>query len=196
MEINKLKDFIINLLTDELSDKLTYHGAHHTLHVLEICKQYTTRMQLSAHDANLLYTAALIHDTGFIKTYENHEEESIRIAKKLLPEWNYSESEIETIAGMIRATKIPQVPSTILEQIIGDADLDYLGTDLFYSIGETLYKELIAFNRITSRKQWDEIQLKFLQNHRFHTSFAQKHREPAKKKYLEEIREKLKESQT
>lgn len=190
MNIKKLKKIILDKLSNELSDKLTYHGVHHTLDVLNACNQYIKRMKIAPKDAYLLRTAALMHDTGFVTTYENHEEESIKFAKELLPKWNYSSDDIEIIAGMIRATKIPQLPKTTLENIIGDADLDYLGTDSFYPIGDTLFRELMAFNKITGEEQWDKIQVKFLNNHSYHTPFAQKHREPLKQKHLRELADK------
>jgi predicted metal-dependent HD superfamily phosphohydrolase len=190
MNTGKLKKFVLAKLNAELSDKLTYHGVKHTNHVLKVCNDYIKRMQIPASDAYLLRTAALMHDFGFIQTYENHEEVSIIYAKKILPEWNYSEEEIEKIAGMIRATKIPQIPHTISEQILGDADLDYLGTDSFYTIGNKLYRELLAFNKISNEEDWDRVQIRFLKNHHYHTPFAIKHREPVKQKYLKQLIEK------
>ena len=187
MNIKKLKKFILAKLSNELSDKLTYHGVHHTQDVLYACNQYIRRMKISPKDAYLLRTAALLHDTGFIKTYENHEEESVKFAEELLPHWNYSNKDIEIIAGMIRATKIPQLPQNQVEKIIGDADLDYLGTNSFYTIGDTLFRELMAFNKISNEEQWDKIQVKFLKNHTYHTPFAQKFREPLKQKHLNEL---------
>ena len=190
MNIEKLKTFITEKLKTELSDKLTYHGIHHTESVLKICRFYVRELNISEDDAFLLYSATLMHDIGFTKVYDNHEDESISIAKKILPEWNYSENDIDKIVGMIMATKIPQKPKTILEKIIGDADLDYLGTDRYFSVSETLFNELVAFNKISNRKQWDEIQIRFLQNHRYHTSYALKYREPVKQKYLKDLLEK------
>lgn len=190
MNTGKLKKFILHKLENELSDKLTYHGVNHTKYVLFSCNKYIKRMHISTSDAYLLRTAAIMHDTGYIWTFDNHEDESINYARKVLPEWNYTHTEIERIAGIIEATKIPQNPLNILEQIIGDADLDYLGTDFFYKIGEKLYKELVAYNKVTTEEQWDRIQVRFLQNHRFHTPFAKKYREPVKQKYLNEILEK------
>lgn len=187
MNIKKLKKFIFGKLSEELSDKLTYHGVHHTKDVLDACNQYIKRMNISPKDAYLLRTAALMHDTGFIQTYENHEEESIKLAKEILPQWDYTDDDIEVIAGMIRATKIPQLPQNTLENIIGDADLDYLGTSSFYTIGDTLFRELMAFNKISNEEQWDKIQVKFLKNHTYHTDYAKKNREPLKQKHLNEL---------
>jgi len=187
MNTAKLKHLVLGKLAKELSPKLTYHGVQHTAYVLKACNQYIRRMKISPHDAYLLRTAAIMHDTGFIRSYEDHEEHSIEYARELLPQWGYSEAELEQIAGMIRATKIPQKPNNVLDDIIGDADLDYLGTDKFYPVGERLYQELFSYNKISSLEDWDRLQVKFLQNHRYHTPFAQKHREPVKQKYLQEI---------
>lgn len=190
MNTGKLKRFIFGKLKTELSEKLTYHGVNHSKYVLLSCEKYIKRMHIPAGEAYLLRTAAIMHDTGYIWTFDNHEDESINYARKILPGWNYTDSEIESIASMIAATIIPQKPSNILEQIIADSDLDYLGTDYFYKIGNKLYHELLAYNRITNEEDWDRLQVKFLQNHRFHTPFARKNREPVKQKYLNEIVEK------
>lgn len=190
MNTGKLKNFVIQKLKAELSDKLTYHGVLHTEYVLKSCNQYINRMRIPAYEAYLLRTAAIMHDTGFIWNFENHEEESIKYTRELLPGWNYSTDEIERIIGMIKATKIPQTPTNVLEQIIGDSDLDYLGTSLFYKIANKLYREYLALHKISTEEEWERLQDRFLQNHRYHTPYAKKHREPVKQKYLKEIREK------
>ena len=187
MNTRKLKKFIFGKLENELSEKLTYHGVNHSKYVLLSCEQYIKRMRLPSGEAYLLRTAAIMHDTGYIWTFDEHETESINYARKVLPHWNYSEAEIEKIAGMIEATRRPQKPLNIPEQILADSDLDYLGTDVFYKIGDKLFKELLAYKIVTNEEQWDRLQVKFLQNHRFHTPFAIKYREPVKQKYLNEI---------
>ncbi|HPE76318.1 MAG TPA: HD domain-containing protein [Draconibacterium sp.] len=190
MNTGKLKRFIINKLQSELSDKLTYHGVQHTLHVLKMCNKYIKRMHIEAHDAYLLRTAALLHDTGFIWDFDNHENASINYTAKLLPDWNYSDHEINLIIDMINATKKPQLTSNILEEILADSDLDYLGTNYFYKVGNKLYKELLAYNKISTEEEWDKIQVQFLRDHHYHTPFAQKYREPVKQKHLNEILDK------
>lgn len=187
MNIKPLKQYILTKLKAELSSQLTYHNVPHTELVYSNCMEYIKRLNINTADAFLLLTAALLHDTGFLFTHNNHEEHSIEYAKSILPEWNYADKEIETIEGIIRATKIPQKPTNILEQIIGDSDLDYLGTNNFYRISETLYIELKAYSVIANREEWNKLQINFLQNHKYHTGFAKKFREPVKQKHLNEL---------
>jgi hypothetical protein len=68
------------------------------------------------------------------------------IAKEYLPLFGFAEKDIDCICGMIMATKIPQQPRTKLQEIICDADLDYLGRDDFYTIGRTLFEEFMTYS--------------------------------------------------
>ena len=190
MTIVGLKKFITSKLKKELSSKLSYHGLHHTLDVLNVCNQYIRRLKISAHDAYLLRTAALMHDVGILWTYNGHEEEGVKYANEILPEYGYNKKELLKIGGMIMSTKIPQQPKTPLEKILCDSDLDYLGTDQFYTIGETLKKEFLAYKVIKTKEDWDRLQVNFLSKHRYHTAYAKKYREPKKQAYINEIKKK------
>ena len=190
MNIAKLKKFVVDKLTNELPEQLTYHDVTHTLGVLDVCQQYIRRLQIPEHDAYLLRTAALIHDAGYLRQFDNHETESVHYAREILPAWNYSEIEIQKIVGMILATKVPQKPHTLLEQIIGDSDLDYLGTKAFYKRSFKLYIEMVNRKLVSDPVEWDRLQVEFLRVHHYHTSFAKKYREPVKQKYLKEILDK------
>jgi uncharacterized protein len=190
MNIRRLKGFVTKKINAELSPNLTYHTLYHTLEVLRVCNAYIRRLKITGHDAMLLRTAALLHDIGFLWTYADHEKQGTLIARQILPQWGYHEEDIAIICNLIMATKIPQSPQNQLEMIICDADLDYLGTDKFYTIGDTLFQELINFKFISDKDEWNKIQINFLNTHQYHTEYAKKYREPVKRKYLAEIMQK------
>ena len=93
---------------------------------------------------------------------------------------------------MIMATQIPQTPNTKLEEIIADADLEYLGTGLAETVSERLYQELLHLNPDMTVEAWNKIQVDFLQKHRYFTGFCRKHKEPVKQAYLSKLQESLK----
>lgn len=190
MNIRRLKNFVVAKIKADVPDNLSYHGLHHTLDVLRVCNQYIKRLNIGKKDAYLLRTAALLHDLGTLWSYANHEERGIVYAKELLPQYGYSESDIEVVSGLIMATQLPQQPNNVLETIICDADLDYLGTDMFYITGETLYQEFKFYGVVKDEEDFDRLQVKFLSNHTYQTEFARKHREPVKRKFLKEILDK------
>ena len=88
------------------------------------------------------------------------------------------------------ATKIPQKPQNLLEEIIADADLDYLGRDDFFIIGDQLFNELKATYVVNQVSDWDQIQIKFLENHHYFTNTAQTLRGEPKGKNLQIIKSK------
>ncbi|TNE56826.1 MAG: HD domain-containing protein [Bacteroidetes bacterium] len=189
MEYRAAKQHILAKLRTELSDKLYYHGMHHTLDVLRVANALCESEGVNGHSLVLVKTAALYHDAGFIKDkHAGHEYEGCLMARAILPGFGYSKEDIETICGMIMATKIPQSPTNLLEEIICDADLDYLGRDDFFQIGETLYQELTAYDLLPGEQAWNRLQVNFLTAHHFHTPTNRKLREPVKRKYLESLK--------
>lgn len=191
MELEKVTQSVLDRLKTELSPKLTYHSFEHTCDVLNAAMQIANQEKLDNYEKDLLTTAVLFHDIGFIYQSQNHEEKSCEIAIEMLPEYNYSAEEIELICGMIRATKIPQIANTKLEEIICDADLDYLGRDDFWEIANNLYKELVSFNVVTNEHDWNVIQEKFLGNHNYFTDYSIQNRTPKKLQHINAIKLKL-----
>ena len=122
--------YIMDQLTRHLSAKLTYHSVQHTHDVAQQAVRIARAEGITDQESlDLLQTAAYYHDAGFLNAYNEHEEESCRIAVEVLPAFGYAPAQIGQICQLIRATRIPQAPTTLLEAILCDADLDYLGRD-------------------------------------------------------------------
>lgn len=188
--ISKLKSIVQQLYRDKLNSDLTYHGFHHVLDVLNACNAHIKRNAVPHKSAHLLRVAALLHDTGILWTYSNHEAKGIEYARKLLPTLGYEPKEIEVVSNLIRATELPQSPKNSLEEIICDADLDYLGTNSFYTVGGTLFKEFMAYKVVKNEEDWDKLQVRFLENHHYFTKFCKTNREPKKQERIKEIKAK------
>jgi len=190
-KFNEIHDRVITVFESELPDQFTYHNLEHTKYVLEKSILIAQQENINGKDLSLIKIAALYHDIGFIENRDNHEELSCKIAQFDLPAYGLIQEEIETICGMIMATKIPQSPNSHLEMIMADADLEYLGTDTFEPVSDKLFEELRHFDKDLSRKEWYSIQINFLSSHQYHTAFCRENREPIKKRNLEKIKELL-----
>jgi HD superfamily phosphodiesterase len=183
-----MKELVINLLKDNIPQNYYYHNYLHTLYVHDTALEIGRHEKCTAEDLDLISTAAFWHDTGYIRTYKNHEEESCNLARQYLPEYGYSAQDIDTVCGMIMATKIPQSPKNKLEEILADADLEYMGTTGFDSTADDLFKELNSVNPDLTAEKWTEIQISFLQNHHYFTRFCVENKEPVKQDYLNKIK--------
>lgn len=184
----QLKENIYQRLRDELPDHAEYHCAEHTDDVLKSAELIAEKEGVDGQDLLLLKTAVLYHDIGFINTALNHELESCALAEGELPELGLSTHDLRRICGMIMATRIPQTPLTHLEEIIADADLDYLGTDQFEEIGARLFRELRFSNPNLTVERWNKIQTSFLEKHNYFTEFSKKHRAPKKEENLSKLK--------
>lgn len=191
MDFKAAKEFILNKLKKELKPDLYYHCYNHTTDVYEASKKLAKMEQITEKELILLKTAALFHDSGFLMGYKNHEELSIQFVKERLPEFGYELSDIETICRMIQSTQLPQKPQNLLEKILCDADLDYLGRDDFFMIANKLLCEWNENGMNTSLKKWYHIQVDFLKSNSYFTDSAIILRDEKKSKNLIQIQELL-----
>ncbi len=179
-----MQDFIINLLLYHLQENYEFHNYKHTLYVQEKAIKIGIGENCTEQELELISIAALWHDVGYINMYENHEEESSRLAKKYLPEYGINEENIKTICGMIMATKIPQSPKNNLEAILADADLEYLGTDQAEKFAAGLFLERTHLDPSLLKEQWNMVQITFLKDHQYFTNFCIENNESKKAQYL------------
>lgn len=187
-----IEDDILKKLRQGLPADLHYHSVYHTQDVVKSVEYVAAQEKITnPQDLFLLKVAALYHDAGFIYIYKHHEEESCRIARADLPHYGLDQEQIETICGMIMATKIPQQPHTHLENIIADADLLYLGSDDYERISNSLFEEMKIYVNVTDQRQWNEIQINFLSQHQYHTDYCKKYTAAAKQKQLDRIKSSL-----
>ena len=178
-------------LNENLPKHLTYHNTTHTLYVLDKAIHIAIKEKVNDKELQLIKIAALYHDIGFTVSHIEHELEGCKIARNQLQDYKYSKTDIEIICGMIMATKIPQNPQNHLEQILADADLEYLATSRFEPVSELLYKELKHFNEDLTRGQWIQLQIDFISNHQYHTKYCKHYKSFRKHNNLKTLESKV-----
>jgi uncharacterized protein len=191
LQIQKAEEYIKELLTASLPPYMHYHNYDHTMDVYNAAILLAKDEHLGKDELFLLQTAALFHDCGFVNVYEKHEEEGCLIAKKILPGLGYRNDQLEAICKIILKTRINQVPETLSEKILCDADLDYLGRDDFELIGKRLYREWFEVGKVKNELEWNRKQVNFLELHRYWTHAAALKREEKKNRHLIGLKKKL-----
>lgn len=186
--------FIINKLERELNPNLHYHSYLHSKDVTRQAERIAIEEGITDEDLFLLKSAASYHDAGFVKQYEHNESIGATMAEEILPKFGYTEEHIQRIKELIFVTEVPHRPQNILEEIICDADLDYLGRDDFFEISDRLRKELREFGKLNSDRTWDEMQVKFFIMHRYFTQTAIRTRKKKKMQHLAMIKKRLAEN--
>jgi adenylate cyclase len=191
IQFTDLQEMMLNKMEKELPQHLYYHNTKHTIDVVTQAELIGLGEGVNDEDLLILKTAALLHDTGHILGYDDHERFSSLIASEILPDFYYTQSQIEKICELIMATQMPPKPKNKLESIICDADLDYLGRSDMIPVSTLLYKELKEHNKIASWNEWNKLQIKFISNHQYFTKTAMSLREVNKQKQIERIKKLL-----
>ena len=115
--------------------------------------------------------------TGLHQSYQNFENRSIVICREILPEYSYSETQIDQICNLILATKKPYNPNNQLEKILIDARMEYLGRPDYSSEMQLLLKELKETGSKINGQQFKKQQLELLYEFNFYTTAARRLRE-------------------
>lgn len=185
----ELENYFIQFLTKGLPKNLYYHSVDHTIDVVESVERIGLAEGIYDDRLLILKTAALIHDSGFIKQYENNERIGVEYAKEYLPDYGYSKEHIDLICELILATSVSSKPKNKLQRIIKDADLDYLGRSDFQKISDKLFQELNEKGKIKNKEDWDNLQLNFFNEHEYFTKFSINNRAQKKLENLSKIKE-------
>ena len=171
--MRQLEAFVFDYLETYLDhSKYIFHAPSHTRSVCADVRIFAEGSDVSEEERNLLSVAALFHDTGYTVKPLSHENGSVELARKYLPEFGFSQDEIDTVATWIMATRMGAVPESLPEMLLRDADIGYLGTDRFESEAELLRRELTAQGRTFSDPEWIRFEAGFLNTVKFYSPAA------------------------
>ena len=171
--LHDIKHFTTNYYDAHSDSSLIYHNIEHTKRVVHQASRIADHYQLSDEDHFVVTAAAWFHDLGYFIDKSNHEESSATLAAEQLKHSGVDDAIIEKIKGCILATKMPQHAVGLLQEIVCDADLYHLGTELFADTSKLLRKEIEAIKHIKiDKKDWRKKNIEMLTSHRYYTDFV------------------------
>lgn len=187
--IVKTKQFVVDLLSNELDPNFLYHNLRHTERVVKSTEELITFYKLDAKDREVLLLAAWLHDTGYTKGTDNHEENSCAIVKKFLSNHDVDSELMKKVEACIMATKRFTEPTSLIEEIIRDADSSHFGQNSYLETAELLREELslLGIAEYSSKDWLDENVKMFRVEHHFYTSYAVENWQPGKDKNLRKL---------
>ena len=186
-----VEQHVSHLFESNKKPNLFYHTLAHTQETVKRAEEIAAHYKLSEKEMLAVYIAAWFHDTGRIFTGpENHEEKSVELMKSFM-QVNSPETElIQIIEGCILATKRSTKPTTLLQQILSDADTYHLGTKEFKRTNKQVRKE-ISLDREMSKEEYDIKTLEFLESHEFYTSYCIELLNKGKEENIKKLRHKI-----
>jgi predicted metal-dependent HD superfamily phosphohydrolase len=191
--VTAAREFASNIFTSKVNKNVRYHNLEHTQRVVLACEELADYYQLPPEERVPLLVAAWFHDTGF-STGESkgHEDASISLATSFLKDNNADPALVNKVVSAIDATKMPQNPKSLIEQILCDADLFHLGTDEFKSKNELLRQELETMTKEEiTKKKWRKLNISFMENHKYFTDYGRRKLQPVKEDHINALKERV-----
>ena len=187
--LTTVEAYITQFFKENVPEEYVYHDLTHTQDVVRSCHQMGLAFGLPMEDMENLKIAAWFHDAGYDKGPENHEERSADYVAAFLEHYNYPSQVVDIIQGCIKATKLPQNPVGLLQQIICDADLSHLGDKNYWMRTARIRQELIVtHNKLMTEEEWLDFELAFMIGQNYHTKVAKEMYQKRKMKHIAQLR--------
>ena len=106
--LDQTRKFVVELMTNKLPEQYVYHNLQHTLDVVSAAEEIAIHSNLETEQIEVVMAAAYLHDIGYIKNNEQHEDHSITLSREFLDQLGANKKYIEDVIGCIEATKLPQ----------------------------------------------------------------------------------------
>ena len=186
--------YVTALFAEKHTEDLIYHNLHHTEYVVQRAQELGLAEGLDDRNFSILFVAAWFHDVGYLEGgyVKDHEERGIEKMRHFLagiepvPDNEF----IETAAGCIQATQVPQRPTSVLEGLLCDADTYNFGTKYFKETNKQMEKEFEAKGKTQWLEDWPRKTYEVLSSHTYFSSHAQDLLLDRKQKNMDKWREK------
>lgn len=173
---------------ERIPEEYVYHDLLHTRYVVEAAVEIAEGYELNEREQEIIQLAAWFHDSGYDKGGKDHEIRGSEYATAFLESQQYPEEDIKKVANCILATKWPQYPETLLEEIVCDADLSHLGNAWYWDRCGKVRQELhLVHGKILSEQEWVDSELQFITNHHYHTEVARELFDKRKEKHIKQL---------
>jgi predicted metal-dependent HD superfamily phosphohydrolase len=184
------QQYVRSYFNAHLNEKLIYHNRYHTEKVVEAATTIARHYRLGERDLFIVTVAAWFHDIGYLKGGgTDHEQKGAVMADAFLAGTGVDAATIDAVKKCILATKLPQSPSNLLEDIVCDADLFHLGTDEFSERNKLMRKEAEAVQgKKIAKDDWRRSTIRLLESHQYHTEYCRSLLDEKKRENLAKLK--------
>jgi len=179
--------YVTAYFAENMPAKYVFHDFEHTVQTVAAVKVLAEGCQIESRLVELLLLATWFHDTGYAQGPIDHEERSCINADRFL-RGKISDDDLEAIFRCIRATKVPQQPTDLLEEIICDADLSHLGMQTYWDRNSKLRQEFaMTRDLLLNDQEWVDFEINFMLAHEYHTAVAREMLNKRKAKHIQNL---------
>jgi len=171
IKLQDIEEMIIKMFDDEASPNLYFHNSVMVKNICNNVELLSTAENLPDEEFINLSLASVFLLTGFISDYEKPMEASIRLVEEILPDYGFSQENIE-LTGKIIKNSYEDRYESLSDKILHDAKYDYLGRVDYLKLTDKMLRERTEYGKHSAKKIWVKDQKQLLTDHEFLTKTA------------------------
>lgn len=188
LRLTDLEEFIFQKLETELSKNLYFHNLDYTRHLYDYAGLLAKAENFDFEETLLIRTSALMLNTGFTSGFENQENRSATFAREILPDYNYSEKQINQVCNLILSTKWPPEPKNNLEKVLIDAKMEFIGRADYIRLYKLIFLEQNQYLKSITVNEFKKKQIDIISRYEYFTESARRLREVSREEQISEIK--------
>lgn len=184
--VQKAAAYVKMLMKNSLPATMYFHNLQHTQYVVDAAIEIAKQSGLNRDQTTIVKVAAWFHDTGYLYHYKGHEDTSMVIAGTFLVQHQYGNDFIQQVWDCIEATKVPQSPKNITQQVICDADMRHFAAETYRDFAEKLKREwVVHLDKRYTDVEWQDLNIYTLRHHQYFTDYGKTVLQALKQKNIE-----------
>jgi hypothetical protein len=187
------ENYLESMLAEKLPPEIIYHNFNYSVTLKKYAETVGAKTGLDPDEMKILRVCSLFHSAGFVNYSEEWHEESIRIASAFLKLNDVDPTDINQIAEVIRATRVPQAPRDKISEVLCDAVMMFLTADNALEQFDLLYDETAALiPGLRKRLTFEKRSIEFFTGHVYFTNYGKQVLQPRKEAFLQRLAERMK----
>jgi len=147
-----------------------FHNFSYVNSAMQVVSELANTYQISQYYLQPLLLATLFKDTGLVVDYKKPDEHSVAMAENFLLENGVEEELIKKVSSLIRTAYHPRPEPSLLERILHDAEVSYIGKKSFFKDAELLRMEYeTKLNKFIDDYEWEKHLYKLVSEASFQT---------------------------
>jgi hypothetical protein len=184
------KRYVTTFITSTANANLVYHNKMHIEDVVSAATKIAHHYHLSENDFFTIIAAVRFNNLGFYLDYAFHQGKAAEEASAFFEKKGVDQITVNAITECILST-YSMYPQTLLQKIVCDAEMFYLGTTNFRKQNKLQRKEYRAMNDAEiSKEEWRLKTIKMISSHNFQTGYCQLLLNTKKEEILRKLRRK------
>ena len=171
--VSKAENYIRDLYANHPHEPLLFHNYNYTTRVVKCANKIVNNENLEDVDIQMVLLSVWFLNVGYLFDFVNHINQSIRVVKNFIEEYDYPVDKAEIIIKAIERVLKNNKPQNIIEKVLSDANNSLLSSEelLLWVKHNRQERNYFVKPKVNKRSFW-QTTICLLNEHEYYTQSA------------------------